>query len=73
MADKNRIFRTSKKGRFTFISEISSTPMTEAEYEHAESLLAKMIARAYAADHPELFQPQNTPDRDPGEGESDDR
>jgi len=31
--------------------------MPTAEWETAESLLARLVARAYAADHPELFHP----------------
>ncbi len=31
--------------------------MPAQEWQAAESLLARLVARAYAADHPELFRP----------------
>jgi hypothetical protein len=31
--------------------------MPQADFEAAESILARLIARAYVADHPELFAP----------------
>ena len=48
----------SQKGkaeRFTFTNTISPTPMTKAEWEACEELLAEFIARTIAADHPEWF------------------
>ena len=33
----------------------SDNPMTAEELSYAESVLARLIAAAYAADHPELF------------------
>jgi hypothetical protein len=38
------------KPEFKFIIRISETPMTQAEFEAAEDLLARMIARAIAAE-----------------------
>lgn len=34
---------------------ISLEPMLLSDMEMAESIMAKMVARAFAADHPELF------------------
>jgi hypothetical protein len=45
------------KTRFTIIRTISDVPMSESEYRQGEAILAKWIARAYVADHPELFGP----------------
>jgi len=50
----------SKRGPMakTFSFERSITfenPMTAAELDSAERVLARLIAAAYAADHPELF------------------
>jgi hypothetical protein len=47
--------RKAKKNRFTFIRTISPIPMTHAEWEASEDLLAELVARAIAADHPEWF------------------
>ncbi len=33
----------------------SDTPMAPEQWERAQRMLARMIAQAYAADHPELF------------------
>ena len=47
--------RTSKR-RFTFTARIAEAPMSAAEWQATERLLARLIARAYAHDHPELFR-----------------
>mgnify|MGYP001153993790 CR=1 FL=1 len=47
--------KKSKNSKFTITKRISPTPMTQAEWEASEELLAEMIARAIAADHPEWF------------------
>lgn len=45
-----------KYGReITFKRTISDKPMSEDEYQEAESILAKLVARAYIRDYPELF------------------
>jgi hypothetical protein len=44
-----------KKREFKFRASIANEPMLAAEWDAAERLLARLIARAYAADHPELF------------------
>ena len=48
------------KSKITITYKIASEPMSSQEVQTAERILAKMIARAYAADHPELFAPQRT-------------
>jgi hypothetical protein len=47
--------RTTKQ-RFTFKASIAPEPMPAAEWQAAERLLAKLVARAIARDHPEWFQ-----------------
>ena len=47
--------KKSKNTKFTFTKTISPTPMTQAEWEACEELLAEFIARTIAADHPEWF------------------
>ena len=44
-----------KAERFTITKRISPTPMTQAEWEASEELLAEFIARTIAAEHPEWF------------------
>jgi len=41
------------KQRFTFTTRYSLTPMTPADWEACEDLLAHMVARAIADEHPE--------------------
>lgn len=56
---------TKRKGRrFTVVTKIAAEPMPVEEWRAAESLLARLVARAYAADHPELFRCPSTPDED---------
>lgn len=40
----------SSKSQITFIRNISDIPMTQAEYESTEDLLARLVARAIAID-----------------------
>lgn len=49
--------RRDFRNRFTVATSISQTPMPEHEWRKSESILAKLIARAYATEHPELFGP----------------
>ena len=50
-----------RKGqRLRFIAETSAEPMSPQEQRAAERLLARLIARAHAADHPGLFGPRLT-------------
>lgn len=41
--------------RISFTTQIDSEPITIADWESAEDLLADMVARAIAAEHPEWF------------------
>ncbi len=45
-----------RQRQFTFKALIAVEPMPAAEWEAAERLLAKLIAKAIAHDHPELFR-----------------
>ncbi len=45
-----------RRRRFTVVTKIAAEPMPMEEWQAAESLLARLVARAYAADHPELFR-----------------
>jgi hypothetical protein len=51
--------RDKSKERFTITKRISPIPMTQAEWEACEELLAELIARAIVADHPEWFGGEN--------------
>ena len=44
----------------------------EADLESAEDIIALLIARAYAADNPHLFQAQNSEGRD-GDSSAEDK
>ena len=43
---------------------VASGEDAQAEFRAAEALLARLAARAFAAEHPELFQPCEGPSRD---------
>jgi hypothetical protein len=49
-----------QKRQFTFMARIAEEPMPAEEWQAAERLLAKLVARAYAADHPDLLQARRT-------------
>jgi len=53
----NGVATGGRKRRFTVVTRIAAEPMPVEEWRAAESLLARLVARAYAADHPELFRP----------------
>ena len=55
--------KKSKNSKFTVIRRISQEPMTQTEWEASEELLAEFIARAYAAEHPELFGKDKSSDQ----------
>jgi len=59
-----------KNSRFKYVKKISAEPMSQEDYETAMKLLAKLVARVYAADHPEKFGPflKKTLDEDPENG-----
>jgi len=44
-----------KHNRFTFKRQFSPELMSATEWARIEDLLAKLIAQAYAEEHPELF------------------
>ena len=44
-----------KNTRFKFTRRFSDEPISKAEWENLEDLLARLIAQAYVDDHPELF------------------
>jgi hypothetical protein len=44
--------------KLNVIRTISPVPMSEYDFQQVQSILATWIARAYAADHPELFGPK---------------
>jgi len=46
-----------KKSRFTIRRTYSAEPMSLDEWRAAEKVLARLVAEAYAADHPEIFGP----------------
>jgi len=48
MADRQR-------KRLSITRTTATKPMSARDMQAAEALLAKLVARAYAADHPELF------------------
>jgi hypothetical protein len=54
-----------RKSRFKIRKTYSVEPMPLADRQAAERILARLVAKAYAADHPELFGSSQ------GEGESD--
>ncbi len=43
--------------RLAFAGQVSPDPMLVEDWQTTEALLARFVARAYAADHPELFRP----------------
>ena len=47
--------KDESRSRFTITKRISPAPMTQVEWEACEELLAELVARAIAADHPEWF------------------
>jgi hypothetical protein len=50
--------REKAKSRFTFTRRIAPEPMTAADYAESKRIIAKLIARAFIADNPHLFAPQ---------------
>ena len=46
-----------RKSRFRIIRTISPEPMSKEDYEKAEKILARLVAEAYVADHPEISEP----------------
>ena len=46
-----------RRRQLKIVRKISPVPADETDVRRAEVILARLIARAYAADHPELFGP----------------
>ena len=44
--------------RFRVVRRIASEPMPVEQWRGVERIMARLVARAYAADHPELFGPR---------------
>lgn len=40
---------------FTITTKVAQEPMSERDIQAIERILARLIARAYVADHPDLF------------------
>ena len=61
-----------KGKRLTFTRSISDKRMSQQEWHEAEQIMAKLVARAWAAEHPELFGPklQETLDRRRNDGDT---
>lgn len=47
--------KDDQRKRFVVRQRVSSVPMSACDVQRAEAILARLVARAYAADHPELF------------------
>ena len=61
----------SRRRRFTTRTQFSSTPMSSDDLHAVEHILAELVARAYAADHPELFRRHEADMAGHGKGEPD--
>jgi hypothetical protein len=59
MARQGKVFGVAdrERKRLNIRRTACAEPMTARDLEMAEALLAKLVARAFAADHPELFGP----------------
>ena len=44
-----------RRQRLKIRQTVSDEPMSACDIHRAEAILARLVARAYAADHPELF------------------
>ena len=47
-----------RKPRFTVITRTTAEPMPGEQQQAANTRLARLVARAFAADHPDLFGPR---------------
>lgn len=45
-----------KANNISFLTVIAPESMSKAEWESAEDMLAELVARAIAAEHPEWFE-----------------
>jgi len=53
--------------RFSTRTQFSSTPMTSEDLHAVEQTLAQLVARAFVADHPDLFRRCRTDQSGQGE------
>jgi hypothetical protein len=51
--------RPSRGNRFSFVRKPSPEPMAPGEHDALQSLIARLVARAYAAEHPKLVAPRS--------------
>ncbi|MCD6216385.1 hypothetical protein J7L05_00820 [bacterium] len=49
-----------KNNRFTYNQRFSVEPISKPDWNKVEDLLARLIAQAYAEDHPEQFSTDTT-------------
>jgi len=57
--------------RFSTRTQFSSAPMSSQDFDVVEQTLARLVARAYAADHPELFRRREGSEATKGIGKPD--
>jgi len=58
-----RTTRMSKRTKvLQFVKGTSATPVLETDIRKAEDRLARLVALAFATDHPELFPPSRSTD-----------
>ena len=50
----------TRKLKCTFRSIVAPEPISASELDTAERLLARFVALAYAAEHPDLFTPEQS-------------
>ena len=50
----------TQNNRFNFKRRFSEEPLPEPDWNNIEDLLARLIAQAYAEDHPEQFNINST-------------
>jgi len=51
-----KVARVRPLRRFSTRTQLSSTPMTSEDLHAVEQTLALLVARAFVADHPDLFR-----------------
>ena len=54
-APPERVAPRRPRRQFTTRTNLTTTPMSSQDFHTAEEILARLVARAYAADHPEFF------------------
>jgi len=57
-----------QRGKLNIRRTAAAEPMSDCDRQTAEAILAKLVARAFAADHPELFGSR----REGGDGSGED-